>query len=281
MFVAHKEGIFERHGVPVELRVYETAQPMVEEVVDGRIDAGGYSAYPIVMLASRGARAAPVVATTLIEDAEHRLSYVLARPGSGLEFPGDARGKRIGILPTAAYIQWLDAILRAAGIDPDDVTVVPLAPAYQAQALAESGVDMLFTNDPAATATLVGGFGEIIDDGPPCAVRLNDPFDFGAFVLSGSFAAKRPDEAARLVAAIDEAIGRIRVDPDAAALAMADYLPPEQRSFAEHYPRSRYLTSFETAPERLLAEIEREKTLGIVDWNPRVEAWSPTRKQGR
>lgn len=281
VFVAQDEGIFARHGIDVELRVYETAQPMVEEIVDGRIDAGGYAANPIVMLASRGARRPPVVATALIEDREHRLSYVLARPGSGLRFPADARGRRIGVLPTAAYLRWLDAMLRAAGYVPEDVTVVPLAPAHQAQALAEGGVDMLFTNDPAATAALVGGFGVIVDDGPPCAVLLADPFDFGAFVLSGAFVADQPDKAARLIAAIDEAIERTRADPDAALRAMARYLPPEQRAHARHYPRSRYLTSAETAPDRLAVEVRRQRELGILDWEPEVKSWSPGPTPGR
>ena len=36
IFVAERRGLFARHGVRVRLRRYETAQPLVEEVLDGR-----------------------------------------------------------------------------------------------------------------------------------------------------------------------------------------------------------------------------------------------------
>lgn len=40
VFVARQRNMFARHGLEVELRRYETAQPLVEEVLDGRVDAG-------------------------------------------------------------------------------------------------------------------------------------------------------------------------------------------------------------------------------------------------
>lgn len=274
VFVAAERGVFARHGIDVELRVYETAQPMVEELVDGRIDAGGYAAYPIVMLASRGAERAPVVVTALVEDREHRLSYALARRGSGLRFPGDAAGRRIGILPTAAYHRWLEAVLRAGGVDPASVTIVPIAPGLQGQLLAEGSVDLLFTNDPAATAALAAGVAEIADDGPPCALYLAEPFAFGAFVLSGELAAERPEVAARLVAALDEAIAITRADPDGAVADMLALLPREQRALAPRFPRARYLTSGEVPDDAVAAELAAERALGILDFTPEVTEWS-------
>ncbi len=276
VFVAADRGLFKRRGVDVDVRVYETAQPMVDELVHGRLDAAGYAAYPIVMLASRGAVRPPVVVTALLEDRDHRLSYVLARRGSGLRFPADAAGRTIGILPTAAYHRWLEALLRAAKIDPARVTIVPVAPALQGQLLAEKAVDFLFTNDPAATAALAANVAEIADDGPPCAMRLGDPFAFGAFLLSGKLTDTRPRVAARVVAAIDEAIELVRADPNGALRSMQSFLPPEQRSLVARYPRSRYLTSVEVSANAVTDQIAAERALGIIDFTPGVRAWSPT-----
>lgn len=274
LFVAAQRGLYARHGLDVEVRSYVTAQPMIDDVVLGKVDAAGYAAYPIVFLSSKGAARPPRLATALVEDKADRLSYVLARKGSGLHFPADARGKRIGILPTVAYQRWLDAILRAAGVPPSSVTVVPLAPAMQAQAIAEGGVDLLFTNDPMATAALASGRAEIADDGPPCATRLGEPFPFGGFVLSGALAHDRPEVAARLVAAIDEAIAEVRADPAAARQAMTKYVRPEEAAFVDRYPPSRYLTSTEVPARWLADEAAHERSLGILDAETAVAPWT-------
>ncbi len=277
LFVAHKRGILARHGLDATLEVYETAQPMLEEVVDGRIDAGGFVAYPIVLLASSKAKDPPQVVASLVEDAGHRLSYVLARPGSGVRFPAGAAGKRIGILPTVAYQRWLEAILARAGVAAAGVKVVPVAPPLQAQALASGAVDLLFTNDPMATAMIAAGAAEIVDGGPPCATHLGDPFSFGTFALAGRFARERPDAAARLVAALDEAIAEVRRDPAGARRDLAELLRPEERAAVARYPDARYLTSAEAGAAVLDAEIANEQRLGILATRPAVKSWSPAR----
>lgn len=275
LFLAQEQRLFAAHGLDVEVRPYETAQPMVDDVVAGRIDAAGFAAYPIVFLASQGASEPPLVATSLVEDAQHRLSYVLARKDSGLAFPASARGKRIGILPTVAYRRWLEAILRAAEIDPTTVTIVPVAPPMQAQTLAEGGVDLMFTGDPMASGMLASGRVEIVDDGPPCAKRIHDPFDFGTFVLSGALARDRPETARRLVEAVDDAIERMRRDPAAARRAMGAHLRPAERAFVERYPETAHRTSREVPPELLATEIAAETRMGILAHAPQVRLFSP------
>ncbi len=275
LFLAEEQHLFAAHGLDVEVRPYETAQPMVNDVVAGRVDAAGFAAYPIVLLAAEGASVPPQIATNLVEDAQHRLSYVLAKKGAGLAFPAGAARQRIGILPTVAYRRWLEAILRDAQIDLSTVTILPVAPPMQAQTLAEGGVDLLFTGDPMASALLASGSAEIVDDGPPCAKRLGAPFDFGSFVLSGALVRDRPDVARRLVEAVDDAIERARRDPAAARRAMAAHLRPAERAFVERYPDTAHQTSSEVAPGLLAREIASEARLGILAHASQVRAWTP------
>jgi NitT/TauT family transport system substrate-binding protein len=273
IFVAVERGLFAKHGVTVELRVFDTAQPMIDAALAGEVDAAGFVAYPIVLLSSQGAARPLQVATSLIEDGQHRISYVLARAGSGLAFPRQAGGRRIGILPTAAYRAWLGAILDAAGVDPATVTIVPVAPPLQASTLAAGGVDFLFTNDPMATRIVASGLGEIADDGPPCAKRLADPFTFGTFALSARLSAERPELAARVVAALDEAILAIRADPARAGADLARHLRPDERPFVDRYPPSRYLTSAEAAGS-LVQEVALERALHLLERAPTVTEWA-------
>jgi ABC-type nitrate/sulfonate/bicarbonate transport system substrate-binding protein len=249
---------------------------MMDDVSLGHIDAAGFAAYPIVFMSSRRATRPLYAATSLHEDAGHRLSYVLARSGSALRFPRDASGRRIGILPTIAYRRWLAAILRDANVASDAVTVVPVDPGMQAQALRDGAVDFMFTNDPMATAIIARGVGEVVDDGPPCSRRLGEPFEFGTFVLGGAFAEDRRDDAARVTAAIDAAIVRVREDPAAARRDMARHLRAEQRPFVDRYPSSAYSTTSETRPDLVAAEVQHERALGIIEREPEVRRWTPT-----
>jgi NitT/TauT family transport system substrate-binding protein len=163
VFVAEQHGLFVKHGIDAEVRRFDTAQPLADELGAARIDAGGYVAFPILF----GPGAPPPrvrVFTAIVEDAGHPLSYLLVKKGSGLRGVGALRGRRIGILPTAAYRRWLEAILRHDGLLPEDVSIVPLAPAQEVEALAGGGVDALFTGDPMATAALARGLAEQATD---------------------------------------------------------------------------------------------------------------------
>jgi NitT/TauT family transport system substrate-binding protein len=273
VFVAEANGLFRAHGLDVELRRYETAQPLMDDVVRAQIDAGGFVAYPIVFLAAERAPRAPRLATALIEDAGHRLSYALTRASSSLRFPDDVAGRRIGILPTAAYRAWLQAILRTAIGVPRDVAVVPLAPALEGGALESGAVDFLFTNDPVATSLLTRGLARVADGTPPCPYYLGDPFSFGTFALSAPLAEDRPDVAGRLVAAIDDAIAIIEREPAAGPRAMSAYLRPEERPIVERAPRPLYLDSRTAGAALLAREIEQELELGVIRDKPNVSAW--------
>lgn len=277
IFVAKERGIFEARGVSVDLKSYPTAQPMIDDLLLGRLDAAGFAAYPIVFASAKSSKSAsdaPVLAASIVEDRAHRLSYALARKGAGLSFPKGLAGKRVGILPTIAYQKWLAAIVRKAGLAEGDVTLTPIAPPMQARALADGAIDVLFTNDPMATAILAEGSAEIVDDGPPCATWLRDPFPFGAFALGGGFARGRRADAEKVVASIDDAIDLIRKDPVAAKQAMEGYVRPTERAFVAKYPDARFFRSTELDVSAVAVEVEREHELGIFAGEAQVQAWS-------
>lgn len=276
LFVAIDQGLFERHGVRATVRPYATAQPMLDDVALGRVDVGGFVAWPIVLNASTRAARPIRVATTMVEDEAHRVSYVLARPGERLRFPADLPGKRVGILPTVAYRRWLIAIARAASIDPASFTIVNVEPSMQATMLTGRAVDLLFTNDPMATAMIQRGVAEVVDDGPPCARRLSPSFSFGTVALSPSFVERSPDLARRFVAALDEAIAITNREPRTARRAMLPFIRPADRPFVEHYPVGFWRDSSATSAA-LSAEIDAERRLQILDREPNVSPFEASR----
>jgi NitT/TauT family transport system substrate-binding protein len=250
VFVAEQQGLFAKHGVDAEVRRYDTAQPLADELAAARIDAGGYVAFPILF----GPGAPPPnvrVVTAIVEDAGHPLSYLLVKKGSGLRGVPALRGRRIGILPTAAYRRWLEAILRQDGLRPEDVTIVPVAPPLEVDTLAGGGVDALFTGDPMATATIARGLAEPATDTPDVPRVLGEPFLFGTFALTEDFAKNHPTQARGLVDALDEAIALITADPAVGKAAMKPYVRETERPFVDRYPNARYLRSGEISAAQL------------------------------
>ncbi len=255
VFVAEQHGLFAKHGIDAEVRRYETAQPLADELGAGRIDAGGYVAFPILF--GPGAPPPKVrVLTAVVEDRAHPLSYLLVKKGSGLRGVAALRGRRIGILPTAAYRRWLEAILVHDGLRPEDVTIVPLAPPLEADALAGGGVDALFTGDPMATAALARGLAEPATDTPDVPRVLGEPFLFGTFAVTENFAQKHPETARALAAALDEAIALIAADPAVGTAAMKPYVRENERPFVDRYPAARYLGSREITAAQLDRALE-------------------------
>jgi len=286
IFVAQERGIFARHGVDADLVMYDTAQPLMQALVEGRVDVAGYTALPITYNGMLRSGTRLLFLTALVEDQGHRISYLLRRrpPVGGLSpirTIGDLRGRRIGILPTVAYRAWLEAILEANGVAPDAVTLQPVEPLLQPQALASGGVDALFTNDPAATAAIVEGIAELITDFVEVPRYLGEPFLFGSFNVRADWAEAHPDELTRLTAALDEACDFVNEHPDDAKRAMAPYLPEPFAAHTVHYPDARYLTTAETREESFILvarDYERRHIIpGPLDLRGLVRSNAPGR----
>jgi len=237
VFVAEQHGLFVKHGINAEVRRFDTAQPLADELGAARIDAGGYVAFPILF--GPGAPPPKVrVFTAVVEDAGHPLSYLLVKKGSGLRGVAALRGRRIGIL-------------RHDGLRLEDVSIVPLAPPQEVDALASGGVDALFTGDPMATAALARDLAEQATDTPDVPRVLGEPFLFGTFAVTEDFAQKHPAQARALADALDEAINMISADPAVGRAAMKPYVRESERLFVDRYPAARYLRSREIGPAQL------------------------------
>jgi NitT/TauT family transport system substrate-binding protein len=250
IFVAIERGFFKQQGLDVELELFDTAQPMADELAAGRVSAGGYVALPILFDPARP-RMKVRVLTAVVEDASHRLSYLLVRKASKLTAWDDLRGHRIGILPTLAYRRWLEAVLEHEGVPLDAVRIVPVAPAHQVQSLEGGGIDALFTGDPMATAALSRGVARLLSASPEVPRALGDPFIFGTFAVSEELVTEHPGTVRALDAGLDAAIAVIDRDPSHALESMLPYVRGPERPFVRQYPKARYVRTRELDPGQL------------------------------
>ena len=246
VFVAQEEGFFQKHGIDADLKMYDTAQPLMQAILAGNIDAGGYTALPITYNGMLRSGKQLYFISAMMEDQDHRISYLL-RPKSSEQEPPEVtgikalKGKRIGILPTIAYRAWLEEILRKNDIDPEkDVVIQQIAPAQQPQALKNKAVDALFTNDPAATSAIELGIAELVSDEVESPKYIQSPFVFGSFNVSKDWADQNRDVYNRLILALDEAVEFVNANPDKSKEHMKAYLQESFKDHVQRYPDAMY-----------------------------------------
>ena len=236
----------------------------------GDINVGGYTALPITFKAMVTNDQQLMFLTTMIEDQEHRVSYEL-RPKTpegmepAIESIKELKGKRIGILPTTAYQEWLKEILKAHKVDPAEVVIRLLLPAVQAEALNIGAVDALFTHDPWATAAIADDIAELISDEVmvPQAMDM-DSFPFGSFNISKEWADANSDLVERIGAALDEAVIFVNDNPAEAKNAMRSYLPDSVRAYVEEYPDAYYLTTRASDESIFQTMADKYHMLGVI-----------------
>lgn len=271
VFVAQEKGLFEKHGISANLLVYDTAQPMMQALVEGKIDVAGYSALIITYGAMARSGKQLYFLTTMVEDQGHRISYLLRpKPLDGvapeINKISDLKGKTIGILPTTAYKAWIGMILKANGLDPEkDVVIQPVAPEQQPQTLKNGGVHALFTNDPAATSVIALGIGELISNEVEVPKYLGEPFPFGSFNVSKDWGDKHPREFKALTAALDEAVAFTNQNPAEAKEIMRKYLPEKFQSHVSLYPDAKYLSTTDSKSKDFTDAADQYLSAGIID----------------
>jgi NitT/TauT family transport system substrate-binding protein len=271
IFVAQEQKLFEKHGVSTTLVMYETAQPMMQALVEGKISVAGYTALPITFNGMTRSGQSLYFSTAMLEDQNHRISYLLKKKGSSIRGISDLRGKKIGILPTVAYKAWLQEILRANNVDLNTVVIQQVAPEIEVSSLNSGGIDALFTNDPMATAAIEAGAGEFITDFVEVPRYLGEPFLFGSFNARRDWADAHTKEFAGITAALDEAIEFIKQHPDEAKQYMAKYVPAQFANQVTRYPNSLYVPSTQTTKDMFEKEVESELKLGIISTTVNLE----------
>lgn len=264
LFVAQEQNLFQKHGVSVTLQMYETAQPMMQSLVEGKINVAGYTALPITYNAIQRSNNSLYFATALLEDQKHRISYLLRKKGSNIKTIDDLRGKKVGILPTIAYKAWLQEILRANKVNPESVVIQQVAPEIEVSSLNSGGIDALFTNDPVATAAIAKGAGELITDFVEVPKYFGEPFLFGSFNARKDWADAHPSEFTAIVAALDEAVEFVNQHPAEAKQYMRKYIPSQFSDQVALYPDASYLKSTETTKDMFQKEADAEFKIGII-----------------
>ncbi len=152
-------GLFERGdcGITVQLDVYDSGKAALAAMLAGEAEFALASATPIARAlfdhqrSSGAAGPSPlwVLASIATSNATH---MVVASRSSGINQPGDLRGKRIGVpQDTSAHFGW-ERFAAYHGLDMAGITRVPLEVADHPFAMESGSVDAVSTWEPWAHA---------------------------------------------------------------------------------------------------------------------------------
>ena len=265
IFVAKEEGIFEKHGIDANLVMYETAQPLMAALIEGKINVAGYTALPITYNGMLRNKKDLLFLSLMIEDQQHRISYLLKKKNdTSITSIKDLKGKRIGILPTIAYKAWITEILKQNKISKNDIQIQQVAPTQQAILLKSGGVDALFTNDPAATSAIESGAAQLISKDVSTPKYLGEPFIFGSFNISKKWAKENPELTNKIHMAIDEAIQFIKNNQAQSKQHMKKYLPTQFQAHVTKYPNALYWPSTKVRDTQLNNIAKQYFNIGII-----------------
>lgn len=169
MIVAKEQGIFEKHGLDVNL----TIVTLIPDAGLGKQFDIVHNVGPNIALAARGGIDEVAINNVAIEG--DNTTAVMVGKDSGIKTVADLKGKRIGVsAPTSAMAQGLLVLLAEAGLSANDVTFQEMPFPTMSDQLASGQVDAITPVEPFASQAQAAG-----------AVRIVNPIQKGGQVISG------------------------------------------------------------------------------------------------
>jgi len=204
VFIAEEKGDFARQGLKVDLINFGSGAKMIPALAAGEIDvASGTSSAGLFnsiaegmdfkIVADKGQNRPGYEYSTLVIRKDHLDS------GRFKDFK-DLAGMKVTTLPGRGVITeyMLYKILEFAGVPPEKVEIVDLAPPNQVKALASKSVDAMITAEPWGTVAENQGAGKIVPVGDVPGLKS---LQVGMIMYSGKFIQEKPRAARGFMAA--------------------------------------------------------------------------------
>jgi NitT/TauT family transport system substrate-binding protein len=240
LFVAQEKGIFAKHGVDVELVLFNAASEKNIALASGSIDGYFGDLLTVIVLKANG-RDVTTVATNYDTRKDKRMFAVLGKPGGKYKSAADLAEVPVAVSSNSVIDYVTSLLLTAKGVPEDKVATIEAKNiGLRMQMLLSGQVEAATLPEPLATAALAKG-----------AVLLADDAGIGesqtVLVFSGAFMKKHAKDVKAFLAAQDEANKLISSDPDSVRGVMVEYVRLPQPLKAT-YPVPRFPALF--APDK-------------------------------
>lgn len=195
LYAALSEGLFEKHGLDVELIQFENGAAANAAYASGGVDVG-YSGIPGVFAARSASQDTRIF---MIDNDGHDAGGLVASPDSGIESVADLTGKTVGtVVGTTSWMALMTA-LDAEGVDPGSVNIQNVGATAWIPALEKSDVDAIWGWAPLIFSMQESGNTLVATD----SEYLLNPLLWQA---RGEFMDENPEAMSAFVAAYAEAV---------------------------------------------------------------------------
>lgn len=217
VMLAEDAGIYEKHGLSVELVRFSSGTDLIKAIVGGQLNAGVLGFTNAVAWAARGAD------LKVVGGAQIGYHSIIVRADSGIRSVADLKGKRLATQKqgSTADIVLNGVILREAGLTRQDLEMVYVDPASAIQSLLSGRVDAALVFEPYEQLARAAGNVEVI-------YEIGKVWPFPCMVVITSGAQLQQDRGAieSLLNAQKEAILMLQQDPARAAGYLASRFVP-------------------------------------------------------
>ncbi|KAA0911213.1 ABC transporter substrate-binding protein [Pusillimonas sp. ANT_WB101] len=215
---AYEGGLYAKHGLDVELVEFKSGTDLIKAIVGGQLDTGVLGFTNAASWSSRGAD------LKVVGGAQHGYHAIVVRDDAGIKDVKDLKGKTLASQKEGSTADTVlkGVVLKNAGLERGDVTVMGVSPQVAVQSLVGKRVDAAFLFEPQASiAKLIAPVTQIYEIGEVW------PFPCMVVITAGDTLKKRKDDVWKSLDAQREAIDLLQNKPAEAAKLIASYFVAE------------------------------------------------------
>jgi NitT/TauT family transport system substrate-binding protein len=221
---AQEEGIFEEHGLDVELVRFESSQDATRAMLRGSLDASFTSLWDVLQSDPGGDSPAVVLVTNI----SHGADGIVSQPG--IQSVADLQGKRVAAkLGTVNHLILLEA-LKLHQIPPDKVTVEDLSNEFASELMKQGQLDGAVIWEPLLGETAQATQGNII-----FTTDELDSLVIDVMATRSSLAQTQPQALTRLLEAWLDIMHAVDTQPDEVFEIVGAQLGQTGDEFASDY----------------------------------------------
>ncbi len=249
-WIAQEAGIFDKHGLDVQLTYLNGGPAGVASLVSGEVDLLVAGASSVIRGAIQGSDVVMIAGTK-----PQLVGAIMGRPD--IRTPAELRGKRIGVATRASNSELVARVgLQRNGIDPDeDITYLAVGSGGpRLAAMKEGTIDACGCIPPDNLAAEEAGFHTIVD-----VTSLNYKYLATGVASTRRKVQERPEVYRRFLEAFAEGVHRYKTDPDFALKVIADYSKvDDQKALRQGYEIERQImaSDLRIEPEGIRASLE-------------------------
>lgn len=214
LLYAAENGIFEKHGVEVELKFFQTGVEMINGLMAGTHHLNTMGSIPLIAGASNGLDMVLIghLHGNAVGDSYSDNTGIVAN--SSIKSVADLKGKKIALPRGTGAEGYLLGILAQNDMSADDVTLVNAKPSDLSTALRNGDVDAIaiWETHLSSSASSIENASVLV------AGNCNVCYDPGTLITTNSIVKERGEQLTKFMAAFAEASQWVRKNLDEAAV---------------------------------------------------------------